>query len=1012
MIPFLKSVANACSARYRDLSDVLFLFPNKRAGTFFLKYLGESVAGRRAVVSPPVLPVADFVQKVSGRVVADRFTLLFELFKVYREELTSYASSEGKVALPEGFNDESARDFDRFIAWGETVLRDFNEIDSYLADPDEIFKNVRDYREISSTFLSEEQKRVMNEYFGRDECLEDVREFWRKFNIPEDRSNLKNRFIYLWQMLAPLYRRLNDALAAKGLSTTGGSYRLALEAIKNNCPLPWKKIVAVGFNALSTAEVAIYRALSMRKAEEEYDNYIDFFWDGTGPVLEGSLNSASEFLSVNRLNFPQPEWAADEMAKSDCTMMPEVISVAASPSNTAQTKIIGRYVSELRSRLPGSDFKEAKVAVVLPDESLLLPLLYSLPEEVGDINLTMGYSLRLTPVVSFVNLLRRVYYNRRMKNGVMAYYHRDLRRLLGHPLAVSYIGKETVEKIMGHLNKYHKFVMTVDELRTFSEDTAVLLAPVPEDGLMALAHLDRILMRVSVNLAEGNATLIKQRLDSDYISAYRDSLARLSDLVVEHGMKLTSRGAFMLADRLVAAQRVTFEGEPLSGLQVMGTLETRALDFDCIVIPSMNERIMPMKARSRTFIPDSLRKGYGLPPSNYAESLFAYYFYRMISRAKEVRMIYDARNSGGMRSGDVSRYVLQLRHLFAKGHLQEEKWSFSLGKVSGNVRPIEKTDVVMRHVEGLLEDGDDRMSLSATSLNNYRKCQVKFFYQNVMRIRCEEEAGEYIDAITQGNIVHSMMEQMYVSSACRKRLLTEPVLIDKKNIERLLDDEKGLEDMMRRTVNRLHFHLPEDENDTPLAGEAEIVAGYLLEQVKDILRYDLTLAPFRIYGVEITEKMVIELPDGKRVSFSFAIDRLDSIIRDGVETLRIVDYKTGSINMEANSMQELFISEKSSKEIFQLFTYAWLLGKKSGSWPSGAADVMTEIYRVGKMVPGEPNIPVFGKDKVWSFEEYGKDFDENIKTLLMEIFDRSKLFVPTSDPGACRFCDFARICGR
>lgn len=1004
MIPFLKAVARAYASRYEDLSEFLFLFPNKRAGTFFLKYLKEEIK-EGLMISPEVMPVADFMTDLSGLVVTDRLNAIFLLYDCYRSLLGDRGDA-GK----------SEDDFEKFISWGDMILSDFSEIDMYLADASEVFANVKDYREISSDFLTEDQKSIMREYFGREDTSGAVAGFWKEFNTPDAESLVKKRFLYLWQIMGPLYASMTQRLREQGLATVGGNYKAALESLRSGGRevLRWKKIVAVGFNALSTSEAAIFRELQSFEPYAGYDDsYIDFFWDGTGPVLNSGMNSASRFLRANRKAFPSPQWAAPVMALSDKADMPEIISVGACPSNAAQAKIAGRLLSEMRGRLPGNDFREAKVAVVLPDESLLLPMLYSVPSDIPEINLTMGYSLRLTAVASFMRLLRLASAaSRKLAGGDVGFYRRPLKSLLAHPLSVVYAGSGEVETVNEYMRYYNHTEVSWKEIARISSGVASMLRPVVDaaNGGDLLRSIDNLLAQLDEKMKSSGGEMLKSRLERENMALYRDALRRLADATSQYDVHLTPPAVFMLADRLLGGEKVQFEGEPLSGLQVMGTLETRALDFDCLVIPSMNERIMPMRMRGRTFIPDSLRQGYGLPPSNYAESMFSYYFYRMISRASEVRLLYDARSSAGMRAGDVSRYVLQLRHLFAKDKLESENWRFSMKRMEEEVADIVKTEDIRNYLTPYLTPGSNK-GLSASTLNSYRQCQAKFYYETLLKIRTDPESGEYIDAIMQGEIVHKMLQDVYLDESLQGKMLPEPVVITKDYIETLLKDDNELRRKMTRIVNSFYGKREGDELDKPLEGVAAIVASNLMRQVKWTLKRDAGLAPFKLYGVEITEHFSLPVDErGTMVNFQYRIDRLDSIKVDGRETLRIVDYKTGNIHLGVESVEQIFDDSYGRSTVFQLFFYGWLLSRRKwdGERPES---IRLEIYHLARMYENKSSVPTVDKAEVSDYGEYDAEFDGYLKSMVRTIFESDRFSV-SEDARGCSGCKLIDICRR
>lgn len=1017
MIPFLKSIAKAYAGRYPDLSDICFLFPNKRGGTFFLKYLKDEYASH-AVMAPAVMTIADFVTEVSGRVAASRLDLLFILYRCYRK----------LQGLPE-ISDEKSEDgsFDDFVSWGETTLSDFSEVDLYMVNPEEVFKNVKDYREITSNFLTDEQRKVMAEYFGRTD-MGDPGRFWKNFD-QGNLSEVKNRFLYLWRIMLPLYEEFNRQLENEGLAYTGALYRIALERLKEEGARKvlknYKKVVAVGFNALSTSEHVIFKLLKEEEGYEGFDSFADFFWDATGPILAKDRNSASTFVRANIETFPCPSWAFPSLRLSDTESLPDEIRIAASPSNSAQTKIAGVTLKELYSRLKGNEFRDAKVAVVLPDENLLLPMLYSLPEGIRDVNLTMGYPLRLTSAVSFVSLLRRVVGSIRNVGGEHAFFGRDLRLFLSHPYCQACFPAKSIRKVNDLIIKKHRVAVSETDLRTEAPEIFEMLHGYDRKATPseALGWLGSVLAFVRTRLGSENNAMLKTRLETGHIDAYLDALRRLSDILKERGVAMRPQTVFRLADRLISGETVNFEGEPLIGLQVMGMLETRSLDFDHIIILSANERTLPRRARTRSFIADSLRHAYGMPPSNYAEEIFAYYFYRMISRAKGVTLVYDARSGGGLRSGDVSRYVLQLRHLFAQDCLIEEDWKFMLSGREATDPSVEKDDDIMKRLSLFTLEGEGGRNFSASALQGYRECQVKFFYETVLRINTDPEPTEFIDAITAGNILHDVMRRVYTGDTDEKgRLLDSPMHITSAFIDTILEDEDEIRRLVRQSINRNHYGRKDKEDlDKPLSAGSEMVADRITEQVIRVLTYDRSLTPFNLLGCEIEDVIRIKLPSGRIVNFRFAIDRLDEIRNGdtGRWQLRIVDYKTGSIKLNAATFDDVLKGDWRGEQVFQLFIYAWLLGKLPGF--EGKTDIRMEIYNVPAIFKGDKYLPKIGsldeegalsskQDEVESFAEYAVQFSERVEEMLDSIFDNPRFEAVREEE--CGLCAFRGVCHR
>lgn len=1021
-IPFLQSIVRAYAGSGKDLSDYLFVFPSRRACTFFLKNLTESLKVRTAML-PQVTTMSDFVEKVSGRVAAGRIELLFIMYKAY-------------VRLQKELEASSIQEFDKFRRWGETALSDFNEVDMQDVDPDEIFKNVKDLKEISSNFLTEEQLKVMEEFFGQAYDPKDVAEtFWKDFDEKKD-TELHRKFLPIWQIMAPLYHAFRDALESRGLITSGGSYRMAAEILENEIPesIDAKKIVLVGFNALTRTESRIFDALASYETDDGAESFADFFWDTAGPVINDKTSAAGRYVLRNKERWPSPLWAAPYLAMSDVSEMPPEMKVIAVPSNSLQAKVACDEIEEMGKRIDNSEFADAKVAVVLPDESLLIPMLYSLPDNVSDVNLTMGYPMRLSGAATFVSLLRRLQGSRRKSGNAVGYYYKDLEAVLSHPFSQSLFGR-AVSKVKEWIKRHHHAVVDISEVRNISKEMSDLLSPLSDDASPdeAVKWLERILTKVAESISESNLKILKANVDVANIEVYIVLLKQLLEIVKEYDIAMQWRTFLSLSDRMLAAETVTFEGQPLRGLQVMGMLETRALDFDRIIIPSLNERILPARRRVRTFISDSLRRAYGLPPVNYSESIFAYYFFRMIARAKEVVLLYDARSSEGARSGDVSRYVLQLQYLYAKDTLKLESRSFDISKSDLKPSPIEKNQGIMDLLSAYRDLGTGGRNLSATALTRYADCQIRFYFEHLLRIRTDEESVDYIDAITQGTILHYVMQNVYLPVEKQGRYLSHPELIDKPIIEAKKRNVKEIDRLIREGINKYHFHRPDDKLDTPLRGSVAYVAKVLRSQIINILNFDLKQTPFLLYGVEIDGNVSLKMPSGAPVNMRFAIDRLDKIKRivdnHTEECMRIVDYKTGSVHVEADTMKSVFDGDLKGKNLLQLWLYANLFE----ALPDKAIDkdaprplldlfsnkdrlpempLMLELFDVNALRKGQHTFPKIEKEVQYVHSDKNEDFLENLEATLIQLFDPEEPLTPTKNPTSCTYCQFKTICWR
>ena len=490
------------------------------------------------------------------------------------------------------------------------------------------------------------------------------------------------------------------------------------------------------------------------------------------------------------------------------------------------------------------------------------------------------------------------------------------------------------------------------------------------------------------------------------------------------------------AYRLLQGEVVPFNGEPLKGLQVMGMLETRALDFDHILIVSANDHIIPKRSRQRSFLPNVLRRGYGLPPINYAESLFAYYFYRMISRAKSATFIYDNRDSS--LAGGPSRYIEQLEHIYARGHVKHIEYKFDLKSRETTPHVIEKTPDVMETLEKFRNKGiagDRRFNLSASTLRHYIQCPLKFYLTSVVGLKDDPEVIDTVDAITYGNIIHSVMEKILLADRGTSGIwLDPPIQITREYLQEILDDTRSLQNLIRHEINRLHYKLDKlgESLDRKLEEDTGTVAETALEHITAIIKSDMKAAPFNIYGCEIRSELDYPMADGKSANMTYAIDRVDDAGCMNPYEVRVVDYKTGTPHIEAESMDSVFSSDYRAANILQLMLYSMFLNMRrveEGKHPLTIHPVIYDVPRIHldkkkKEIPrisGQPVVVEPTENGQYGTAD-GVDGPENNGTVsVMEVF-RSRFdslleeifsdmpFKGDPKPDRCRFCIFQSLC--
>ena len=1033
---FLESVAEGYACAFKGCLDkVTFVMPNKRSGSFLLRELSTYCGS--PVVAPRIVTITDFVADITEGVVNHRMPSLFLLYDCYK-----------------ALSDVGDMDFDKFNAWGETVLNDFNEIDMAMVDPAAIFKNVNDYNSIRTDFLDDDQKKVIEKYFGysyQEGAREGRDTFWKTFEgieeVGED-GNIRKRYYALWQVLYPLYTLFKKRLAEEGLTTSGGAFREAVEKLEGGHePYPGEKIVMVGFNALTEAERRIFTALRNMEVEIKGKKIpkADFIWDPVSELLAGEDDPAVRFVGCNMEEgrFPSPEWMRPylDMSRPDSAPNVEVIAV---PSNVMQAKVISACLSSSLGERQ-EEVSNARVAVVLPDENLLLPLLYSLPEDLSNPNLTMGYPLRHTPVVSFVGLLRRMQARVRNVNGHPEFFFEDVADLLGHPYAKIIFGSERIGRYIAKMNEEKRITVAPDTTVKLGEASSVVFRSVKDENPdVVIRYISDILELVRARLSDNCETFLRTKVENSFIDSFMRALVLLSECIHRYDTNVSALGVFRLAERQIARETVPFEGEPLRGLQVMGLLETRALDFKYVFMPSMNDKVMPRRSRTVTFIPNALRIDFGMPPANYQEELFAYYFYRLAGRCSKLTLTYDSR-SGDNRGGGVSRYVLQLRYLADKIDIREVEAQFSMPEVKKERRTIEKSgpimDKLMMYRPGARSPkGEKPKNFSASALSKYGNCPLNFLFNNVAGLYLEPDPIETINHLDLGSIVHKVMERLYLRQGGKPKGLNDPpISITEDFLQGLLDEvtpagESLIKAETRWAINKIHFRLKEERDDMnrELRGSSVIVSEYIENMVRSIIRHDMRLAPFLLFGSEIKLEYEYPLPDGSKVNFKMEIDRLDQVGNE----LRIVDYKTGKVHLDASRMHEVFDGTGKASNILQLGIYGMILEAMAKDneiaikgWKP--EDIAEKLKLVIYNIPAMRMFDMTGKEESNNkrenspkvgvghptlsalmdyVDEEGAGFKESLDTVLMEIMDPETPFSAVPNAERCRYCEYKIRC--
>ena len=959
MESFLKLVAADLYKHTKgNLAHTAVVFPNKRAGLFFNEYLAQE--SDSPIWSPAYVSISELFRSLSPWEVGDPVKLVCELYKIFRRET------------------QSTETLDDFYFWGEMLISDFDDADKNRVDTDKLFSNLQDLRNIMDdyTFIDDEQE-------------EAIRQFFQNFSI-ERRTALKERFISLWDVLGNIYKGFRESLASQNIAYEGMMYRHVIEHLDVD-KLPYEKYVFVGFNVLNKVEHTLFTQLKDAGKAVFYWDYDEFYMKENRQAV---THEAGEFIRRNLRDFPSP--LSGELFKN--LSKPKEVHYIASSTENAQARYLPQWI---RNNLTTP---EKETAVVLCNEALLQPVLHSLPAEVKHVNITMGFPLSQTPVYSFLIALLELHtHGFNFKSG--RYTFQSVVTLLKHPYTRQLTGQaELLEK---ELTRNNRFYPLPGEL---GKDEFLTRLFTPLSGNLNLCiRLSETLQQVA-SIYQANTSGTE---DTDaFNQLYRESLFkayttinRFRTLIEEDELTVQSETFRRLLVKVLSATNIPFHGEPAIGMQVMGVLETRNLDFRHLVLLSVNEGQLPKSGGDSSFIPYNLRKAFGMTTIEHKIAVYAYYFYRLLQRAERITLIYNT-SSDGLNRGEWSRFMLQF--LIEWPHPITRQF-LEAGQSPQGTSPItvEKTPDVMRRMQSLFDvRANPKAKFSPSALNYYLDCPLKFYYRYVAGLSAPDEVSAEIDSATFGSIFHYAAEHIY------KDLTTHGKVINKEALETLLRNEVKLQDYVDTAFKKLFFNVPQNEkpeyNGVQLINSA-VIARYL----KQLLQNDLRYAPFTFIAseMEVDEPIDIQTPKGVIKSrIGGIIDRMDS--KDG--TLRIVDYKTGGDADTPPHVESLFIPDKKrSNYVFQTFLYAAIMCRKQPTMKIVPAllyihRAATETYSPVIQM-GEPRKP---KEAVEDFSKYEKEYRERLQGLLEEIFNPEKSFTQTEIIEKCTYCDFKALCKR
>ena len=918
MTPFLQQVARHY-LEAQGLEDYCFVFPNRRSGQFFAHYLQQELvaADMRSGVAlphlmPRVTPINDLVAELTGTVAATDIEMMFALYDAYCQTMG-----------------DAAQEFDKFIYWAQLIISDFNDIDKSLADAHEVYQNLDDLHGLSSNYLSEEVQQKVKEIFGENlfTAFFDTRadaELWQNrtgkpSSTENDESQVKREFISLWNALEAIYHGYHQALDGKGVMASGRQLRHAAEDPMP--PLPYQRLVFVGFGVLSAAEVKLFDKFKQA-------GNADFWWDNAG--ISAMLEKAPHDPGAMFIEGYCKRFGAKELEPLP-TDRQQTIRAVAVPSTIGQAKVAFDEV-----RLMGGATSSAGIetAIVLPDENLLVPLLHTVPPHTL-LNVTLGYPLRSSGIVSLMHIVARLHHQASREHKVWTYYREDVNDILSHPLIKSFFTDEAMS-LADQLARTNRFRVPASEFEGYGFKDLFIPALDSEqsgdDRQQQSDYLNHLLDFCNLLIDRMSKPANQEEDDQEtdlplqqaFLVMYVDVLNQLKGALAQCGQSIQRTSLFYLVDRLSASAIVPFTGEPLRGMQVMGLLETRSLDFERVVILSMNERIFPRHRSINSFIPNYIRRAHGMSTMEQQEAIVAFNFYRLLNRASHVSLVYDS-SIQVLGTSEPSRYIAQLEKIY--GIELEHIVMVTDINTSEPIRiEVPNPDQAMLHRYADDPVAGEGKCLSASAINKYINCPLMFYLHYIQDLNDDNEVSDFMDYGTFGTIIHDTLSDLYYSEASRKRggLFTkDDIVFFKKN---------KLEAAVVRNIKKTFLHVPEEELDhdtQKLSGEAFMLVDTIKSYVEFVLDYDIELVehkgPFTILECEEPHKVEGMEIGGVKFNFTYRPDRIDRL-SDG--TVRIVDYKTGKDKTSFSptpGLPSLFNPNDKDrrKAILQLFLYSY-----------------------------------------------------------------------------------------
>ncbi len=951
---FLEHTVEYLLQKYGDkLADMYVVFPNRRARLYFNRYLSQKIT--KPVMAPRFFTSNEFMQKLSGLTIADNLYLLLELFGIYKDVT------------------KSNQTFDTFYFYTETILADFDDIDKYLVDAGDLYQNLSALKSIDAYF----------EFLTREQ-INYIKSFWDTINLEKTTEEQKD-FISFWESLSVIYSRFNALLDEQKLAYEGKIYRDVItrfDEIKHKIASAGK-VIFIGFNALNRCEEKLFGMLQATDKAE-------FYWDFHPYYIENAYHDAGYFLREYLRKFPMP---ADFKVRHKDDFFSANIRAVSVPSNIGQGKIIPEI---LKSLSDGSHLLDDQTAIILTDESLLLPVLHSIPDEQKSLNVSMGYPVKYSSAMAFIKIYLELHAHSKSKGGKELYYHhRDVTALLSTPF-LSVHNEVVINAFAQRIKENNLVYIHGDELTKLSDVCSLLFKKV-NDSKTLLDNLIAVLRYFWDNESKPDErNTFFNAIEHEILIKIYTRIIRIRDLVIHAATDISIQLISQIIQKVLSALTVPFTGEPLEGLQILGILETRVIDFKNIIILSMNEGTFPKAGNAPSFIPYNLRKGFMLPAIEHQDSIFSYYFYRLLHCAENCYLVYNS-SKAGIFANEKSRFITQL-DLDPLFQVRKTDYSYSLSATPSK-------DIVIPGEEkaGWIERyslPENEMFFSPSAVHSYIGCSLKFYFRYIKQLKPIREVDDEIANNTFGSILHKTMYLLYNELQNRE--------VNKNDLQKLIasDDIKNM--AIEKAVLE-EYYKSESKNVYNNDGRILLLKEVIKKYVDGILLHDLHNTPFTITGLEKKYFINFKINDNgthRNIKLGGIVDRIDRTDK----LVRVIDYKTGITKSTAINIGSLFEEQYAhmSAPVFQILVYCKILSEEFPTrYMQPALYFIRDIYNV----KFNSHITV-EKKNITGYEDISSVFEERLLKIIQEISDKKVPFRQTKNMELCKYCDFNLICHR